>query len=292
MAIANFFAAPDNTTDANFRAWGSGISAALAACGLVQTGDTGQINWTTVTRPLSAVTYQGFEIWRFNDSLQATCPVFIKIRYGSGGNNQYPGVEITVGQATNGAGTLTGFVTDPFILATGQSSSAIVLPCYVSGSTNRLTVALFAGVTGGTYIICFSVARTKTAAGADNSDGVNVTGTAQGSSRQNQQFLPNGAAKYPSAGALTQFVAVLPPGSNPTGNYGGEMGVFPIVPFRGFPDYPDLGLLIYNTNDAGYLQTLPVYILGSVHNFLTVGLAGGGSVGQMASGASFAMRYE
>jgi hypothetical protein len=32
-------------------AWGSGIAAQIAAMGLVQTSDTGQINWATVTRP-------------------------------------------------------------------------------------------------------------------------------------------------------------------------------------------------------------------------------------------------
>jgi hypothetical protein len=68
--------------DATFRAWGSGIAAQIAAMGLVQTSDTGQINWVTVARP-ALNTIAGYEIWRFNDALQATKPVFIRIDYGT-----------------------------------------------------------------------------------------------------------------------------------------------------------------------------------------------------------------
>jgi hypothetical protein len=44
-----------------------GIAAQIAAMGLVQTSDTGQINWVTVARP-ALNTIAGYEIWRFNDA--------------------------------------------------------------------------------------------------------------------------------------------------------------------------------------------------------------------------------
>ena len=104
----------DTDTDAHFRAWGLGISTAFAACGLVQTTDTGQINWSTVTRTgptSSGQQISGYEIWRFNDSLQATKPVFIKVEYGlnvfSAGSARIPCVITSTATATNGAGTLT-----------------------------------------------------------------------------------------------------------------------------------------------------------------------------------------
>jgi hypothetical protein len=68
--------------DATFRVWGSGLAAQIAAMGLVQTSDTGQINWATVTRPAIGA-LAGYEMWRFNDALQATKPVFIRLDYGS-----------------------------------------------------------------------------------------------------------------------------------------------------------------------------------------------------------------
>lgn len=99
-----------HTTDANFRAWGSEISARLAAIGLVQTADTGQINWTTVTRP-GTNTAAGYEIWRFNDSLQGSAPIFLKVEYGTGSGATSPGMWLTVGTGSNGSGTITGTAT-------------------------------------------------------------------------------------------------------------------------------------------------------------------------------------
>jgi hypothetical protein len=109
MSAANFTVAGDNGNDAGFRAWGSAVSAALAALGFVQTADTGQINWTTVTRPLAINTAQGYEVWRFADTLQATAPIFVKLEYGSGVSAIVtPGLWVTVGTGSNGAGTITG----------------------------------------------------------------------------------------------------------------------------------------------------------------------------------------
>lgn len=96
----------DQSTDAAFRAWGAAFNAMLAAAGLVQTSDTGQINWTTVTRPGTGPNAAGYEIWRFNDALQSTAPIYIKIEYGCGTNSTIPAMWITVGTSTNGAGTI------------------------------------------------------------------------------------------------------------------------------------------------------------------------------------------
>lgn len=102
------------TTDAKFRTWGAAVKALLAAGGLVQTADTGQIDWTTVTKPIAVTTTAGYEIWRFNDTLQSTTPIFIKISYGSqsvaSGNG--PGFTgVMVGTGSNGTGTITGLQT-------------------------------------------------------------------------------------------------------------------------------------------------------------------------------------
>lgn len=95
-------------TDATFREWGLEFNTKLAAAGLVQTADTGQINWATVTLP-TAGNDGGYEIWKLNDSLFATAPVYFKIVYGtnSGGAN-IPRLRFQVGTATDGAGTLSG----------------------------------------------------------------------------------------------------------------------------------------------------------------------------------------
>lgn len=92
-------------SDALFREWGSEFSTKLAAAGLVQTADTGQINWTTVVRGSNS-TDAGYEVWRMNDTAQATAPVFFKIYYGTESTN-CPRIRVAVGIASNGSGTVT-----------------------------------------------------------------------------------------------------------------------------------------------------------------------------------------
>jgi hypothetical protein len=94
-------------SDATFREWGSEFSARLAACGLIQHTDTGQVNWASVTRP-GANTEGGFEVWRFDDALQGTAPIFLRVGYGTGSGTTSPAISITVGTGTNGSGTLSG----------------------------------------------------------------------------------------------------------------------------------------------------------------------------------------
>lgn len=118
------------TTDAGFRAWVAEIINALTSTlTLTQTTDTGQINTTTVTRP-AANTAAGYSIFRFNDTLQATSPVFIKLEYGC--NSSTTGVQmwISVGTGSNGSGTLTG---------TAQISRMAV--CYSSGAPSSNTTS-------------------------------------------------------------------------------------------------------------------------------------------------------
>lgn len=115
MAKTNWNTPVDHTGDAGFRAWGLELSGRLATAGLVQTADTGQINWTTATRPGSNA-YAGYEVWRFNDALQSSAPVFIRLEYGTSNNTGTPALRVTVGTGSNGAGTMTGVVSSQHIL--------------------------------------------------------------------------------------------------------------------------------------------------------------------------------
>lgn len=102
MAINAYTEVVNHTTDAGFRQWGLAFSNGLTAVGLVQTADTGQINWTTVARPAINVS-AGYEIRRTADS-----SLFFKFEFGTGTTATFPQMWIQVGQGSNGAGTLTG----------------------------------------------------------------------------------------------------------------------------------------------------------------------------------------
>jgi hypothetical protein len=170
MAARSFATPFINTGDAVFRAWIGEIHAALIAYGWVQTSDTGQINFSTVTSPAAVTTFQGFAVYRMNDSLQATCPVYMRIDFGSGSTAAHVSwkVQVTIG-GTNGAGTLTGNVSAPqtYQATNTAATNDTMRTC---GSSSRFSLTW--GGTTDTYG-AFGVERDQSTAGADTDLGVN-----------------------------------------------------------------------------------------------------------------------
>lgn len=159
---------------AGFREWGLELSTKLAAAGLVQTTDTGQINWTTVAKPVSN-TIAGYEVWRMNDAMQATAPVFFKIEYGGAASANAPRLQITVGTATNGAGTLSG--TALTIARTPHGGSV----AQISDNSRQSYLCVTEGFFGlswkigsGTTESSFFFARTVDSTGTPNATGAMV----------------------------------------------------------------------------------------------------------------------
>jgi len=131
------FSAKGGTADTTeLRALGSQISAAIASAGMVKTTDTGQINWATATWASGSQTW-GYEIWRFNDSLQATKPVFIKIVYSQLSSPLMLYMAAQIGTGTDGAGNLTSMA------GTGVSVTALADACRGGTSANPATIDQF-----------------------------------------------------------------------------------------------------------------------------------------------------
>jgi hypothetical protein len=131
MTTVNWSTVIDHTSDAGFRAWGSEFNAKLTAAGLVNTADTGQINWTTVTRPGTS-TNGGFEIWKLNDSLFGTAPVYFRFDYGTNTGANTPRIQVTMGTATNNSGTLSGTASIAAFTATQNTAPASTVVAYQS----------------------------------------------------------------------------------------------------------------------------------------------------------------
>lgn len=106
MTTALTTTAISHTTDAEFRTWGLELSNMLTSVGLPKTADSGQVDWTTATRP--ATSSYVYEIRYLNDSLHASRPCYIKIEYGTGTVATYPQIRISCATSTNGSGTLSG----------------------------------------------------------------------------------------------------------------------------------------------------------------------------------------
>lgn len=150
MAVTGttFSAKGGTASTAELRALGAQFSAAIASAGMVKTTDTGQVDWTTITWVTGVQTW-GYEVWRFNDALQATKPVFIRLLYTQTTQNIL-GITAQVGTATDGAGNLasmagtgTSVTTARAICSNGASTSTTtVSPSYIYGDGSALVMAI------------------------------------------------------------------------------------------------------------------------------------------------------
>ncbi len=283
MSTQTFTAAPTNASDAYFRDWGKKLSDAMTAVGFTKTADTGQVDWATVSAPGAASTYSGYEIRAFSDAEQSNNPIVVKIEYGAGVSAAANvGIRVTVGRASDGAGNLTGEISAAFVIRNG-SANTTVRNCYVSGASDRISFAMFCNTT---YLIVYYIERTKTSAGANNANGVNLVGAY--TSVVLQQYFPASGLGYPLTPMASLCCTVPFAGA---GSYGGNIGLFPIFPYIGYPDNPDLGGCIYFTGDIAADTSVTLSILGANHVYITV--AGAiGTINANATAKSIALRYE
>ena len=177
MTLSTYTTAGVPTNPTGWRATCLQVHNSILAVGLVQTADTGQINFATVTPNESGNTKSGYTIYSFNDTLQASYPCFIRIDYGvdqTGGT--YYGVTIwmTVGTSTNGAGVI-GAILSPTINVSIQLYSESNAVGASSGSTSRLTLVSRYNQTGQYGVSALSVERIQSTAGADTNTGLVFT---------------------------------------------------------------------------------------------------------------------
>lgn len=129
--------------DAGFRAWGYELTYNMALAGIIQTDDTGQIDWTTVTFPGTNTTAAGYTIHRFNDVLQANTPIYFKMEYGRGSAASNPAMWVTVGSGTDGAGTITGTIFARRLMTPNNNAGLIdyPLPTFINVSDGFVGIA-------------------------------------------------------------------------------------------------------------------------------------------------------
>ena len=134
MTTASTNTTVSNATNAAFIAWIQEVLTNLITnCGLTQTSDTGQIT-SSMSPPVvnaattvpSANTSAGYVILRFNDTLQSTAPIFIKLEFGIGGTTSVVSMWVTIGTASNGSGTISGTGLARTAIGNAQSISSTV----------------------------------------------------------------------------------------------------------------------------------------------------------------------
>jgi hypothetical protein len=277
-----------NNTDANFRIWGSAVAARLLASGLVKTSDTGQIDWTTVLAPTLANTMQGYEIWRFDDALQATAPVYIKFQFGSAATVANPNLRVQFGSGSNGSGTLTGVASAEInCQANGNTGAGTA---YWSGDTNRF--AMCYGLSTAQCLF-FTMERSVDANGAVTAEA--VLWMAKTSPTAGTSTTQQGSWNCTTGDNTTETnVGALTPLAGP-GTTSGQIAVYPVFHTKGVFLQPGYNILVYFSAaiTAGSSVSIPIY--GSNHTYMPIGTNGPIASSQVRSGASLVagmMRYE
>ena len=262
--------------DADFRAWGSGLSAQLAAIGLVKTEDTGQINWLTVSKPSAINTFAGYEIWRFDDEFQATTPVFMKLEYGISTALDRPYLRPTVSTGTDGAGTPTGLVSTSVALRPNFTSKSlgVMLPSLCAGSPGRLNLMTHYDISNLNLYSLIFLERTKDVAGRDTEDGVVFYRTSSGAFAGCQIFA-QGQVK----------AATSNPALNTGGDYLGRVVLSPTVIFLGKPFFVSWCVGSYG-NVLKRMETIQFNHLGATRTYMVFGQSGYSSQHSLGGGTS------
>jgi hypothetical protein len=274
--VANL--APTNVSDASFRLWINEIHNSLIAFGWLQTSDTGQINFSTVTRPTNINLYQGYAIYKMNDSLQSSCAVFMRLDFGTGGGGDSPSLKIKIGiGSTDGAGTLTGNLATQVVMGTLTGANTTGLNVYTAGDAGSFRMAWWLSeISGLGWVV--AIERDQDSSGADTSVGVTLctyfATTGNGSSTTNQ-FLEQ------AGGTGAQFAAWYTWVSTQTSNSGySGASVAPVHPVLGYLRNPMKTLLLGAVNDWVTNTTVSVTVYGTARTYMVKGGNGGGGTSQ------------
>jgi hypothetical protein len=230
-------------------------------------------------------------MWRFNDALQTTAPVFIRIQYCSDiSTTNGPSLLITVGTGTDGAGGLTGQVTNPTNITKGNKNETVADLSYVCGKDGLVVVAMFLDSAAklGSQMF-FSVERTRDASGAYTVDGVVMLSNTQGAAPTTNLLWFAGGSPTKEA-SYWQF---LLPVTALTGAWNGDVAVSPIYTCWGQVRPPGICQVVYKQADFVNGELIVASMYGVSHTFraMYTNFSAGFSTGY-AGNPSLAMLWE
>jgi hypothetical protein len=294
MPLQQFSIMAQFTTDAEFRTWGQTMRAAMTAVGgLVQTPDTGQINWTTVTKPSAANTAAGYEIWRFDDAAQATVPIYMKIEWGTGGSANSPGMYLTLGTGSNGAGTITNIRFPRLYMASSGTPAASLGDNWIATGDGFLALTLNAGTATAAAATYWVVERLRNADGSVDTSalaGTVVAGRSIGTPQFYTQLQDGSMSEQVSGMSWPALAPWQAPGS--TGVYQGTTYAYPYFPVLGRPRGAMRSMVAAYVNDTPPNVSWSVQLYGQPHLFRASGAAANAAFARGSTGLAAALRFE
>lgn len=258
---------PSDLTLTSFKQVGQYLHDFFTGLGYVQTADTGQVNWSTIVA-VPASTTSVYEIWRFDDALQATNPVFFRVDYiNLNGSYNQMGLAFTFGQGTNGSGTMFGALPQ-FIVSqhtTSNQTSGVLFDCWFNGGSSWFALMMWRE-SGTPQPFILAVERSHDLSGNDTGDYLTVVCSSYPTVAQ-QTLLKYGAATMTPA---DNYWNVLMP-HTASGTFGNYVGVSPVYPFIGKADNPMFSLIVASAADIGEGMQGKVNLYGSDHMYLFTG---------------------
>jgi hypothetical protein len=277
MTTASWSTVLDQTSDAAFRTWGLELNTKFAAVGMVQTADTGQINWTTVTRAAVVNTAAGYEIWKLSSG-----NLYFKIEYGTGNTQPtIPSLWITTGTGSNGSGTLTGQLSTR--TQVGKTSTAITststnYQSYLCATANYFGLSWKIGSANivGSPRAFMAVAQTVDATGAATSVGYFQLVSTTASGIPTYQNVATTAGVTGAAIVINNFMLVPGIGSTPANSLDGagnnQAFLWWFNLFGTAPMSPLLHLGGVLTSDLTLGNTATMTLVGSTsHTYISAG---------------------
>ncbi len=284
--------------NATFQEWASELYTKIVASGLVQTADTGQLAAPVVAARPSTNTSAGFWIFRFNDAMQSTAPIFLRVEVGTGSGATNPRINITVGTGTNGAGTVTGTALTTS-RTTHQGSSQATdtarqsIMCHTEGFFGYNWKIGSAGNEAG-----FWLARTVDATGTPTATGAIVawsgTATTSLTATQALRFAATAAA-YTAQTTATNTALGLNPQTPSSGAVGSDIQAY--VGYTITPQVaPLLGVCGVIDSEVSTASTFSATLVGTTPHTYIACSPNVGPFGPVAStntgGLKFAMLWE
>lgn len=285
-------------------ALGAGTFTVANASGVTESGSTGS-GTTTANASVPAnnfsSTFTIYEVWKFNDSLASTCPIFLKIWYGTTSVQSTPiyayALQLQVGTGSNGTGTLTGNTFQVQTIwyngsnfSTGNnwgSTNTGTTPweCNFSYDSGRIAMMLWRNCSTPAIAPClFAIERSRDQYGNYTASYFTVvsTGTFVNSFSSTAAYTTSGQASIfaPNTGGIYSNTWGYP-GNNPfaTGMlstvnvqiatlYGGTFAVLPIFPMVGKADNPLTSVVVVKAGDQSEGGVFTASMYGTQHTFL------------------------
>lgn len=254
-------------SDGDFQTWIQGIQAQLAAAGtVVKTSDTGQINSATVTRAGTS-TAAGYEIYKFQDSMQASFPVFFKIEYGQGAVADRPSLWITVGTGSNGSGTISTQVgTRKQIFPAVSKTAGATLTSYCCGRPDGIGLYTHYDPATNTFAYGFFIERSKDGSGNNTTDCIlTYMNTSSGNGGQIQAIPYAGTVPGVQAAGPGLAIALILGGG--VSVFGANVALIPWITLLGKVVF---GMMLCSFRAADITQQNAVVVnnLGSNHTYM------------------------